>query len=360
MTLSPAEAAESSSIEGVWDGTIGNLAIRACFTQEEWGTSGGYYYLSRLQAITLDQEEGAPSAFSEGDGQPNAATPRWKIDALGASNLAGRWNQGGKALPIALKRLKLQEKEAPCASMLFQGPRLEGIRTLSKPAIKDGIHYTRLILDFRGHFGDDLSVETFALPESAPAVRAINTVLRKPLAGQPDGWLTCIQMASDWRPRGQSNEIMEPRMLSRRWLVVNHHWDGYCGGAHPDSSDNPMLFDLTTGAEVNLYSWFNDKGVKRERLDGEVEDVVTLRPTFRYLLMGPRVADDECDDAMRSEEFWNVELTRTGFVFTPELAHVVQACEDDYPLSFAKAGPFLNAEGQKQVAALQAESASKR
>jgi hypothetical protein len=59
-------------------------------------------------------------------------------------------------------------------------------------------------------------------------------------------------------------------------------------------------------------------------------------------------------------EWWNIELNRTGFVFTPSVAHVVQACEEDVKVSFAKLAPYLTQEGKRNVAALQAQAASPR
>jgi hypothetical protein len=44
----------------------------------------------------------------------------------------------------------------------------------------------------------------------------------------------------------------------------------------------------------------------------------------------------------------------------PSLAHVVQACEEDFKVSFAKLAPYLTPEGKRNVAALQTEAASPR
>lgn len=349
----PAAAADFA---GVWQGTIGAQPVRACFNEREWGTFGAYYYLSHLEAIALQQPDGQARAFIEGYDEHDSKSPRWTFDKLAPDSLAGYWAGGGRSLPIQLTRVpgvKLSEDETPCGSMAFQEPRLKGVRTVTRAAAKDGVAYTRLILDHRGHFGEDVSVETFALAGDTPAVRKINAKLREPLAGNADGWLDCIRMAANNSPMGAENsENYEPRLFSRRWLVAMHHWDGFCGGAHPDSSNTPMIFDLTTGAQVDVFDWFNDKAVKREPVEG-YPPLVSLRPQFRSLVLGRWKADDaECSDVVRTAEYWHAEPTRTGFTFTPDLPHVAQACGEDFKVPFAKLQSWLNDKGKAGIAAL--------
>jgi hypothetical protein len=364
LFAAPAAAQPSAGFAGVWQGTVGAQPVRACFNQRDSDAFGAYYYLNHLVSIPLQQPDGKKLAFVEGGDERDTASPRWTFDKAAPDRLAGSWTRAAKSLPISLTRVplpKLKEDDTPCGSMVFQKPRVEGVRTLTKPGAKDGVHYTRLILDDRGHFGGDISVETFALAGDTPAARRINAKLREPLAGEPDGWLACVRMAANNSPYGAANaESYEPRLFSARWLVAMHHWDGDCGGAHPDSSNTPMVFDLTTGAEVNVFDWFNDQAIKREPVEG-YEPLISLRPPFRSVVLGNWKADDaECTDAVRTTEYWHAELTRTGFTFTPDLPHVVQACGEDFKVPFAKVAAYLSPEGKKQIAALQAEAGSKR
>jgi hypothetical protein len=347
-------------MDGVWDGTIGNLPVRVCFNEHDWGTTGGYYYRSRLQAIWLDGSDNKGRSFTEGVAEPEPSTPRWAIDRVEGGTLTGSWTQGVKTLPIALKRLELKEKaDSPCSSMLFQRPRLEGMRTISKPAVKDGVPYTRLILDHRGHFGDDVQVESFALNGDSPATHAINAELRKPLSGT-DSWFDCIRMAWGSSSTGYTGQTLSPHMISKRWLVVvdENGWD--CGGAHPDDASTTHLFDRLTGKEVDVLQWFNARAVKREKLEGDPEFVEMLQPAFRTMLLTGWKPDDDCGESVRGADFWDAKLTWTGFVFTPGLAHVEEACEEPFRASFAKLMPYLTAEGRRNVAELQAEAAAKR
>lgn len=357
----PAAAADAPSLAGVWDGTIGKLPVRVCFNEHDYGMTGGYYYRSHLLAIALQQPDKGKPTFTEGVGEPDASTPRWSIAPVGGDRLSGHWTQRGKALPIALKRIELKEEaDSPCSSMLFQGPRLEGVRTISKPAAKDGVPYTRLILDHRGHFGEDVAIETFALTDDGPATRAINAELRKPLASNAD-WFECIRMAWDSSSMGYTGQTLSPHMISKRWLVVMDENGWACGGAHPDDAQTPRLYDRRTGKQIDVLGWFSAKAIKREKFEGDPNVAETLQPAFRNMILtGWKPDENECRDVISDQDFWTAELTRTGFIFTPDLPHVDEGCQEPFKVPFAKLAPYLTPEGKAEVAALQAEVASRR
>ena len=83
LALAAAAASNPSELPGVWEGTVGNLPVRACFGARI-GDSGAYYYLSRLRPIPLDEEEGN-DAFSGAERQAVA----WASSGH-ADRLAGR------------------------------------------------------------------------------------------------------------------------------------------------------------------------------------------------------------------------------------------------------------------------------
>lgn len=346
------------SIAGVWDGTIGDLPVHVCFDEGDAGDwSGIYFYRTTLVTIPLIQDGKAPRLFSEG-WPDDPKLPRWSLSQSAPNALGGIWKHGAKGLPIRLTRISLKGDDLPCASMEFQRPRLDGVRIARSRAIKDGVAYTKLTLDGRGHF-PTVSVESFELHGSSAAIRAINAELKKPFNEKDeDSWLGCIRSAGPWG--GDLNESFEPRMISRRWMVVNRHWEGFCGGAHPDSSNVAATFDLATGREIDVRDWFNAKAIKRTRYGRDRELFKTVQPRFRRLLIGRWKGDGDCADTINIEEWWNIELDRTGFVFTPNLAHVVQACEEDFKVPFAKIRAYLTPEGRQNVAALKAEPTSRR
>jgi hypothetical protein len=250
-------------LAGIWQGTVGNQPVRACFNAREWGTFGGYYYLSHLKAIPLQQPEGALQTFVEGNDERDATAPRWTIERAADDKLTGRWSRGTKRFAIDLTRvpgIKLGDFETPCGSMAFHEPRLRGVRMVPKPARTDGVSYVRLVLDGRGHFGDEVSVETFALEGNTTAVRRINRRVTPSGPSDAEGWLSCITSGWNYGPHAEWSETFKPRMFTRRWLTVSYELGYYCGGAHPDSSSYSLTFDRRTGAEVDLYEWLNARG----------------------------------------------------------------------------------------------------
>ena len=354
-------AGPASDLAGVWEGNVGTLPVRACFVQRDWRTFGAYYYRSRLQLIALEAADGAPGAFNEGGGGgagPGENPPRWRIERAAAGMLTGRWTSGGRTLALRLRRVaRVPGEDGACASFAFHQPRLAGVQTTSRRAAVDGTAYTKLILNTAGHF--ETALETFALDGTSPAVRRINTAVGAELAGNPPGWFDCISNSLSQGPYEGSEEVKrEPAMISRRWLSVAEQGAYFCGGAHPDSSNVYRLFDLTSGAEVELLDWFVPVAVKREHVEGAEGDYRTLEPAFRTFLLTGWHADAgaaECDEAVRSQDSWNVGLTRDGFVFSPSLPHVAQACVEEFSVDFDRIQPWLTPQAAAYVRALRAE-----
>jgi hypothetical protein len=354
-----AQPASTGGPDGIWEGTIGTLPIRACFVQRDGSAFGAYYYLSHFQLVALQREEGASGGYSEGAGDPGAAL--WRNVEVRAGNLTARWTSGSRTLPVRLHRVAGGGgEEGACASVAFHQPRLAGIRTVTARATAEGVAYTKLTLDTRDHFG--IEVETFALDGDSAAVRRINATLGESLAGNPPHWLECITGSLDNSGfEGEASESLTPAMISRRWLSVASSGEWSCGGAHPDSSSTYRLFDLTSGAEVELLDWFLPAAVKRETFEGSAEVSKTLEPAFRTFILTdwhPDADAAECDEVVRSQDFWNVGLTREGFVFSPSLPHVVQACGDNFFVDFDRIQPWLTPQAAEQVRALRAEPAA--
>jgi hypothetical protein len=329
--------------------------VRACLARTNWNQFGAYYYLSRRRLIALNEVEERDGVYYEGDG-PLANQPRWTIESASGGRMTGRWSGGGRTLPVRLNRVPATiGEEGPCGSMAFHQPRLEGVRTLTARATVDGIAYSRVTLDHRDRF--DLRFETFALDGASEAVRTINAKLAEGLAGNPPSWFQCIQDSLGRSPNeGGFDESLRPVMIGRRWMSVAAHWDGFCGGAHPDSANTWRLFDLTTGGEVEILDWFNATAVKREHLEQVNEDIRTVEQPLRdAILTGWSPEEPDCEELIRRTEFWNVGLARDEMMFSPSLPHVAQACGENFSMPFARLQPFLTPEGAANLRALQGE-----
>lgn len=347
-----AAAAQAPTLPGLWEGTIGTIPVRACFAKREFGDFGAYYYRSQLKLIPLDPVDNAPGTFGESSGE---GSPRWRIEKAGADSLAGRWSHGKRVLPIRLKRVAAQlGEDSPCAAAAFHAPRLAGLKTTASSASRDFIAYERLVLDTRGRF--DASVDTFRFGGRGEAVDRINAALLQPLSGDPPEWFACVREALERSPyEGSFHVRLEPALISRRWLSVVVEQDVFCGGAHPSGGRAYRAFDLTTGREVDILDWFNAKAVRRERIGESSEVFKTLTPAFRSFLLAGTKPDAECGEIVRSEEYWNVGLTRKGLVFAPSLAHAVRACGEEVTRSFSALKPWLTAEGARNLTEIAAE-----
>lgn len=349
-----APAAAPAETSGIWQGTVGNLPVRACFAHRESGSFGAYFYLSRLRLIPLERAEDASGTFREGGG-PERSRPRWRIERADAARLTGQWTGGGRTLPVRLSRVADADGESPCHSLAFHQPRLAGVRTVTARASRDGVAYTRITLDHGGRF--DASVATFALDGAGAAVRQINATLAQALAGDPPEWFDCLRTPLEQSPyEGSFNASLAPAMISRRWMSVIHQYDDFCGGAYPNAGRTYRTFDLARGREIDLHDWLNGTAVQREGPAGSDEEIKTLRPALRALILtGWNAEDADCAEAVRSHEFWNIGLTRDALIFSPDLPHVAQACGAAFTIAFARLRPFLTDEGAENLRALQAE-----
>jgi hypothetical protein len=354
-SLLAAPQASPPTLQGVWQGAIGALPVRACLIQQHWGTFGVYYYLSRRKLIPLTRDsDGGPFDEPERKGVQGG---KWTIDTVAPRSLTGRWTRAGRTLPIRLTRVAgVPADEPPCMSMTFNRPRLAGIGAVARRAAKDGTPYTRLILDHRGRFERDVKVESFRLDGGGAAARRINARLHEPLDGDPPDWFDCIRGGLDTHgAEGNIDDVTRPTLITARWLSAVREDDSYCGGPHPNEERTMLTFDRATGRQVDLYTWLGGKALRPVRFGSE------LRPEFRsFLLARWKPKEAECGPVLREAKYWAVALARTALVFRPGLVRPLQGCAEDIPITFPRLRPYLSAEGLKMVKALEAERARRR
>ncbi len=359
MILPLPAGAASPSWQGVWAGQIGTLPVRACFRREDWGGGGTsrafYYYLSQGKIIPLAQRGDSRLWVEHGERNKDATEPEWTFDSVSASALAGVWRKAGKALPFRLTRAGGTDVETTCGSDAFNLARVKPVRITAKPAVKDGVRYTRLFYNPGPQFS--IAVETFVLPESRPGARAVNVALRKTLpalVGTNDD-LECEFSGLDGGGGGGYLErTVAPAMITRLWLSTEVSEDSYCGGAHPNSETTHVVYDLTTGKAVDPLDWFAAVAIKQER-DHEYT-YKRLTPAFRkFLLAQKTVPDAECRSSLEDAEFWDAGLARDGLTLTPQLSHAEAPCENPVILAYARLAPWLNPAGKTAVASVVAD-----
>lgn len=341
--------------EGVWQGTIGKLPVHACLDATPFTQKGAYYYDRVKKLLRLEPAKQGIDWFEQESYDKNGA--RWSFSVRDAM-LVGSWNDGKKKLPIELKRIGETSKdfEGPCGSMAFHRPRLASTRLSSRSAVKDGNRYTVWSFKPGPWIGDDLEVSTFTLDRPGSTIDKVNSLLRANLP-KPDGtgeWLDCVAAgANSSGSDGDFAESIEPTLITDRWLSAKQSGGYYCGGAHPEDVSYFRTFDLTSGTEVNLLDWFLPTGVKIRHYDDGSEPAQTLTPGLVALILeGWKAEDPDCDEPVRSQEWWNVGIDRGSLVFSPILPRVIMACGEEFRVPFARLQPWLNQKGKAAVASL--------
>jgi hypothetical protein len=350
-------AANADPWMGVWRGTLGNAAIRACFPPQDRETNGSYYYLRHLRLIPLVTDSAQPvdGSARRWSVDREKQAPRWLLSVRTDGSLAGSWSQNGKTLPIHLSHVPTaagDEADNPCGGMTFHGPRVTPVSVSRKPAPIDGVTYSVLTANVGAHFGANVS--TFALRGDSAAIRRVNADLAKRLPQPPDkeppDYLLCDMNTADTTGMGGGySETTEPDVVSRSWLVARRVDDDNCGGAHPNMEISWRIWNLKTGEEVRPQDWLTPVAIAK-KADGGPE----IGPALREMLSvhWPR---EDCSEVPETENYWFIHPTREGLAFQPELAHVNFACTEDAVIPFKEIEPLLSAKGRAAIRSIEAE-----
>lgn len=349
----PASAQDLPPWVGVWEGTVGTYPVRACFESFGEGPGrGAYYYLTRLEAISLSEEDGEITWKESAAGSESDAF--WQPSEMNGAHVRGTWMQGNRKLPFELTPLAWTEGEwgGPCSSAEFLASRLGGGDVAEEGAELDGWRYTRRTYRPPEHFAEDVSIESFSYPPAEAGDRAINAVLADylPKETMDDDFAECVAGAlSSVGADGFYSVTATPTMASRDYLNVSVDSGNFCGGAHPNYYTYDHTYDRHTGEELDLFDWIGEA-----RTDGED---LTIREALRALVVArwPVDAEAECRDLAADTEYWSLGLAREGLVFRPDFPHVATACEEPVTVEWSALEPFLDDEGKRGLARLRAE-----
>ncbi len=356
-------AAQETGLRGVWQGTIGELPIHACFEGED--DDGVYYYDRYMELIRLEQEEGV---FTERAGYREPGTATWQFAEVGRSRAAGDWRDGDRRLPVSLRRLDWSADDAfasPCESAEFIQPRLEGFSVASIPAMLGDQPYTVLRYvppsHWRGQYDTDfepVAISTFALPEDQRGDALINFTLARelPTGRADDEYALCL--SGNIRAFGTDGDFQQgiiPEVITRRWLGVNETSGTFCGGAHPNYWEERRVYDRTTGQEVNPESWLNDLAAGRELYTSGMDSFVYTRLTDRFReAIRPfweEANDDiDCNSIVLETPDWDIGLAEQGLALIPRVPHAATPCAITVVMPWQAAMPFLSLEGQAVAA----------
>lgn len=348
-------APDLSAMHGVWNGTIGNLPVHACYAAGEYSNEGKYFYMRRLSTIPLRADEKVPGDLTEGWADTKGVA-RWRITAITKDAVEGTWTGNGRTLPIRLTRQSFattEDFDGPCGSLAFFDPIFAATRIVKSRGRVNGLAVEKWKLALSD---ESVSIESFQLLGSGQAIEGINRRLREPFDKPEDTWKWCLRNAGTWG--GAYYDDFETRLVTSRWLSVMSRNENSCGGPHPNNSNQPILFDRQSGKQVDLYSWFESPFSNREKVEGISESIDSPSGKLFDLVikLHPRTADKdkECGDAVANAWGWDLELKPEGIAFMPELPRVVMACGDEVVVPWTRLAPYLSSTGKKEVAALRA------
>ena len=350
LLATPAAAQDRPAWAGVWAGTVGGFPVRLCV--DMWDgvpPRGAYYYLSRLEPISLSDDDGDSAWTEHGTNESDA---EWAFTERTGKRLRGTWRQGSRSLPFDLTPLAWTEREwgGPCSSAAFLEPRLGKVTDLRLEADeREGLRYIRQTFVAPAHFGDAVAIESFTFDPERPGDRAIVAWLEAhlPKGTIEDDFVDCIGGAlATVGADGMFAETLAPTMVSREFLTVEEDSGTYCGGAHPNYYTIDHTFDRATGEEIDLFDW-----IGAARVDGEDS---TLAEAVRDLVVArwPADAEADCRELAATTDYWTLGLARGGLVFRPDFPHVATACEEPVTLEWEALSPFLDAEGKAGLARL--------
>jgi len=350
MAAGPAFAAPAPALQGVWKGTIGNLPVQACFQTESDFQFGAYFYLSQLKIIHLDKPD-------KGDGWWETEVnkgPHWLLKTVEGDAVLGSWEDKGKTLPIALKRVSLGNDEAnrPCGSDAFMAPRLTPPKVTEAAAKLGGVAFTKIDVDVGKQF--DVAISGFKLNGAGGNVTKINKLLTSiiPTTAAGSDYADCMKSALYSGGRdGTYNVSLSPVVLTRNWLVARNGSDDFCGGAHPNAGSVDSVYDLAAGVKVDVEKWFMPDAM-------DVKDGINPKGTLREFVVKSEIkhGSSECSDVYENANYWNVALSKAGVNFTPSLPHAEAACAESVDVPFAMASKFMNAAARAKLKSFQAEA----
>ena len=238
----------------IWQGTLGELPITACFYDQENGSNEGvYYYQEHLRPLRLvELDEQAPNVVSEvlGRDQPNGF--KWTIISKTKDSLSAVWSSEAAQYPIELTAFAVEYREygTPCESKDFFEPLIAGGSTVESRAALEGTAYTKLEYTGPDRLGEDSYLATsFALDPSEPGDAAINRALTEILPDRSDEnpMGECLGMSLPSGQLGYWTETLAPALIAAQWLTVDRSGSAYCAGAHPSHFWDLKVFDRQTG-----------------------------------------------------------------------------------------------------------------
>lgn len=353
---------------GVWQGTVGGQSVVAQLASGAQFCDAGYYYRKHRLSIPMQEVDGQQGkVWKEFLGTDQEAT--WTLTAASADgrSLSGEWvgREGQRRLPIVLQLLKptpvvlgedgnprhdcaatapafdasrvaqtLQERKVSAADSVFQGA--DAAYRYQPVSLLDG------------------NVEGFSLvqPHQQPRLQQMMVQWQSQTVAQ---YYDCAFNLAANRSEVQTpdfHQSLSPLFWSARVLVLGETYSNYCGGAHPNGGLwGYHIWDMRQDRPLSVWRWVKGMDHNHSIAAPRLLRLLWANYSSRYARGDDGGCADVVGDTSPNSYFQPYPKT-TGMVFSLSLAHVIQACEEDIEIPWAKLRPFLTPEGKKAAADL--------
>jgi hypothetical protein len=140
--------------------------------------------------------------------------------------------------------------------------------------------------------------------------------------------------------------------LSRHYLSLEIHSEGYCGGAYPWSGSSPVTFDLSTGDQIDWMKAFLPSfwtgGVNRLYRKHYPWTGIDQAAFEKSVAKGEATEDDNCKEMIDGQQNFQTRQSAIfrlqngrGLMLQPDFPHVVQNCAEEVTLPVSELKPYL-------------------
>ncbi|HEY6968306.1 MAG TPA: hypothetical protein VJA94_03810 [Candidatus Angelobacter sp.] len=162
----------------------------------------------------------------------------------------------------------------------------------------------------------------------------VNEELGRELQKRRETVAECLEETDS---RGRSwEEQVSVSLFSADVLSIVRRSDYYCGGNHPNTVLEPLVYDLHTGKTLDLQDVFEGQKESAPLVDGTVPDGPSHRLLLQLFLRHHKIQEGCADVEYPPETALKIFFTARGLVVAPELPHVIQACGEEILIPYAE------------------------
>lgn len=346
LVAAPAVADREDVFSGVWNGTLGDHEIIACFNGNN--SYGSYYYLSHRKPIRLEKMEGA-GVWQET--LNNSKTGAWELKAIANKGepvrLTGIWKnpKGGASLPISLAA-SIDEGGAPvCGSDAYNLPLERNPSIVAGKTLHAGTHSYQLL--------DYPNQQSIHLDAPGANYDAINSALLKRIDRSSEMlrefYSSRREALSSYGADGQDELSTEIQYWSTDFVSFRFYRWAY-GTGRVGIGWDIRTWDILAGEEVDPWDWF--VGHSAAKHQGTLDGWSPLPSKLRQILLPKikRQLNDGCDEYLKADRLYALEIKNGKFQIYQDA--VGDGCDVTLNLDLRNLDSVLSASGKAAVARL--------